>query len=266
MLTNYHTHTSFCDGKNTAEEMVLSAINQKFDALGFSAHAYSDFATDYCTTDTDAYIKEINRLKAKYQDNLQIYLGLEVDAHAPVKHDRLDYVIGSSHHILKDGKYYSVDESPEGLIECINAFDGDYLKFCEHYYRYFCSFLNTYKPDIIGHFDLITKFDEINESKLLKNSEYQKISQFYLEKAINNNLIFEINTGAISRGYRSSPYPSIDLLKVLKNNGSKIMLSSDSHSIDTLSSSFDDTTQLLKSLGFKTQWILFDNKFTEVDL
>lgn len=27
MLTNYHTHTAFCDGKNSAEEMVLSAID-----------------------------------------------------------------------------------------------------------------------------------------------------------------------------------------------------------------------------------------------
>ena len=34
--TNYHTHTSFCDGKSTAEQMILSAIDKKFDILGFS--------------------------------------------------------------------------------------------------------------------------------------------------------------------------------------------------------------------------------------
>ena len=29
MLSNYHTHTTFCDGKNTAEEVVLSAIEKE---------------------------------------------------------------------------------------------------------------------------------------------------------------------------------------------------------------------------------------------
>lgn len=37
-LNNLHTHTIFCDGKNTPEEMVLGAINNNFNSLGFSSH------------------------------------------------------------------------------------------------------------------------------------------------------------------------------------------------------------------------------------
>ena len=37
--SNYHTHTNFCDGKSTAEEMVKSAIEKKFDIFGFSSHS-----------------------------------------------------------------------------------------------------------------------------------------------------------------------------------------------------------------------------------
>ena len=36
---NFHTHTQFCDGKSTAEEMLLSAIDKGFSALGFSGHS-----------------------------------------------------------------------------------------------------------------------------------------------------------------------------------------------------------------------------------
>ena len=56
MLTNFHTHTNLCDGDNTPEEMVKSAINNGFLSLGFSGHAYTDFDLSYCMKDTDAYI------------------------------------------------------------------------------------------------------------------------------------------------------------------------------------------------------------------
>ena len=38
-LQNLHTHTTYCDGKNTAEEMVQKAIELGFRSLGFSGHA-----------------------------------------------------------------------------------------------------------------------------------------------------------------------------------------------------------------------------------
>ena len=38
MKTNFHTHTKWCDGKNTPEEMIASAIEKGFDRLGFSSH------------------------------------------------------------------------------------------------------------------------------------------------------------------------------------------------------------------------------------
>ena len=43
MLTNYHTHTTFCDGKSTVEEIVLSALAKGFDAIGFSGHGFTTF-------------------------------------------------------------------------------------------------------------------------------------------------------------------------------------------------------------------------------
>ena len=40
ILSNAHTHTTFCDGKNTAEEMVQAALDNGFVSLGFSGHSF----------------------------------------------------------------------------------------------------------------------------------------------------------------------------------------------------------------------------------
>ena len=67
MIANFHTHTSFCDGKNTPEEIIKAAINKGFSAIGFSGHGYTDFDLRYCMKNTYEYIKEITRLKEKYK-------------------------------------------------------------------------------------------------------------------------------------------------------------------------------------------------------
>ena len=38
-----HIHTTFCDGKNSAEEMVLAAIDRGLKTIGFSSHSYLPF-------------------------------------------------------------------------------------------------------------------------------------------------------------------------------------------------------------------------------
>ena len=39
MRTNYHTHTTWCDGKDTPRRVIQAAIAKGFDAIGFSSHA-----------------------------------------------------------------------------------------------------------------------------------------------------------------------------------------------------------------------------------
>lgn len=46
--SNYHTHSTFCDGKDTPEEMVLEAIRLGCPEIGFSGHSYTDFDETYC--------------------------------------------------------------------------------------------------------------------------------------------------------------------------------------------------------------------------
>ena len=38
MSMDIHTHTKWCDGKNSAEEMVRAALALGLECLGFSGH------------------------------------------------------------------------------------------------------------------------------------------------------------------------------------------------------------------------------------
>lgn len=261
MKTNFHMHTTYCDGKNTPEEMVLSAIKNGFDSIGFSEHAYTDFAPEYCMNDTKGYIREVKALREKYKNDIRIYLGVEEEAFCLADREKFDYIIGSCHYVFNNGKYYPVDSTRQEQEECILSFGGDAYRFAEAYYEAFCEYILRRKPDIIGHFDLITKFDETKTSYFLNNAEYIKLAEKYVEKANGAGCIFEVNTGAISRGYRKTPYPQEELLRVLLRNDARIIVSSDSHSADTLDFAFDETKKYLCDIGFRYVYFLCDDGF-----
>ena len=263
MLSNFHTHSVFCDGDNTLEEIVLASVEKGFSAIGFSGHGYTDYDLRYCMKNTDGYIAEIKNLKEKYKDKIEVYLGIEEDAFCPVSRKDFDYIIGSSHYFNVEGKYYPIDSSPDYFKEGLKVFGGDTVALAESYYSKFCDYILKRKPDIIGHFDLITKFDEIEKSLFLEDKRYNEIAEKYVKVALKADCIFEVNTGAISRGYRTKPYPSDNLLYIIKKEGGRLILSSDSHSIDTLDFGFEDAQKQLKSIGFDCVYTLKNGEFVK---
>ena len=261
MLANYHTHTTFCDGKNTAEEMVLQAIEFGFSALGFSGHGFTSEDDTYCMQKPLEYIAEIKRLKQKYADKIQIYVGVEEDSREWVNRADYDYIIGSTHYVLKDGKYFSVDHSHEYFLNALKHFDGDYMAYAKNYFDRHVSYILKRKPDIIGHFDLITKFDELDKSIYLENKEYNLMAENYLLQALKAQSIFEVNTGAIARSLRTTPYPAVNLLHLIKKNDGKVMITTDCHMKERLSASINETRLLLKDIGFNCVYVLYDNEY-----
>ena len=264
MKSNLHTHTTFCDGKNTAEEIVLAAMKGGFDSIGFSGHGYMPFDLRYCMKDTEGYRAEVLRLKEKYKGDVQIYLGVEEDAFNPLPREGFDYVIGSCHYLRRDGEYLPIDSSPAYFKRCYEAFEGDILAIAERYYSDFCDYILKKRPHIIGHFDLITKFDEVDGYGFLESPEYNAIAERYAGVAAESGCLFEVNTGAISRGYRSAPYPAENLLHVLKNKGCGVVLASDSHAVDTLAFGFEEAKALLRDVGFEYIFALYDGEFKKV--
>ena len=228
--SNYHTHSTFCDGCDTIESVVESAIKKGFKYLGFSSHSYID-GDDSWTLKKDQlgdYIKEVNIVKEKYKNQISIFLGIEQDTYSKIYDYKFDYVIGSMHSIEKDGKVYCVDfnkESFKKLLEEVYLNDFDLL--CKDYFEQTKSIYNKTNANIIGHFDLVTKFIEVLDLKLPEN--YFKYAEDAIKSILNEVKIFEINTGGMAKGYRTSPYPSKEILSLILKHGGSIMINSDSH-------------------------------------
>ena len=266
MLTNFHTHTTFCDGKDTAEEMVLAAIGKGFKSLGFSGHMTTDFDLSYCMTDIPAYINEIKCLKEKHKKDIEIYLGIEEDCYALCDRSQFEYIIGSCHEVKHQNEFYALDSNYEDFLKALALFDNNPIKLAEEYYKEFCNYILLRKPDIVGHFDLLTKYEQKEKSIFFNNKEYIVLSEKYIKQALKSDCIFEINTGAISRGYRTTPYPAENLLYIMKENDAKIILSSDCHDKKMLDCNFTETRLLLKDIGFKHTYILLNNEFVKEEI
>ena len=99
---NYHTHTTFCDGTASLEEMVQSAIRNGLCTIGFSGHSYTAYDKSYCMSleNTKKYWHEIQFLKKKYADQIEILCGIEQDFGSDEPTDDYDYVIGSVHAVF----------------------------------------------------------------------------------------------------------------------------------------------------------------------
>ena len=328
-----HMHTTYCDGQDSAEAMVLSAIENGLAFAGISGHSFTPHDPSYCMSreGTRKYIEEIRGLKDKYADSMTLLLGIELDRYADTDLSPYDYRIGSVHYIFsEEGKrkrdeilashagdtdrtasdeemealikfedWCPVDDYAEDLCRFALGADGScddpvkrrekMLDAAELYFDTVGGIVEATDCDIIGHFDLITKFAEgwgfgpagnvISRSRcgaaeivsdIFDTSDERYIAAWKTaidrifedcaeryKKGYRNRLekfgvieagdkpVFEINTGAISKGYRTLPYPSADQIGYIKSRGGVLILSSDSHAACTVCYGFNEYAYLL---------------------
>ena len=262
---NLHTHTLYCDGENTAEEIILAAIDKSFSDIGFSSHSFMDFDKSYCMTETEKYRSEISALKEKYRGKIRVWLGLEKDYFSTDDNDAYDYVIGSVHSVLKNGQHFAVDESADVIKNAVeNEYQGDYLLFIKDYYKEVSDLVRKTDCDIIGHFDLISKYFDVLGIK--ENEDYLSVAFTALEELIPYGKPFEINTGAIARGTKKLPYPTFKILKRINELGGKIIFSSDCHNKEYLDCYFKESLEMAKEAGFTKRSVITENGFIEIGL
>lgn len=241
-LSDYHIHTVFSDGKDTPEEVVKTAIERGFSEIGFSDHSYTSFDESYCIPfdKISEYRESIRTLREKYKDKIRILSGTEQDFYSEMPTEGYDYVIGSVHYVKSGEEYIPVDESPETIVKASEKyFGGDVLSFCEEYYKTVAKVSEKTGCDIIGHFDLVTKYIEKAELFDAECRRYRNAALCAAEELLSSGKPFEINTGAISRGHRSTPYPAQFILEYLMARGAKFILSSDSHRKENIGYGFD---------------------------
>ena len=253
---SYHNHTIYDDGKSTVEETVLSAIEKGCDAIGFSGHSLVVEDPDYCMPieAIAPYRAAVIEAKEKYKNDIRIFLGIEQDVASDRSfyNDDYDYRIGAVHGIRKNGKYYPIDSSLEEFTVLVNeGYGGDVYTLCEDYFESVSKVYEITKCDVVGHVDIIAKFNEIGNFFDENNERYVAAAEKAIKKLAREGMIFEINTGAMARGYRTKPYPEKRLLDVIRREGGQITYSSDSHASSGVLFGYEDCVALAKEFSFE---------------
>ena len=268
-LQNIHSHTIYCDGSLTPEEMVKAAIAKGCDSFGFSGHSYAIFDAKHCMSleNTRRYIREIGELKEKYAGEIELFTGIEQDYYSDRIPGEFDFIIGSIHYIKEEGELVCVDAGAKSQKHAVDtSFGGDYYAMAERYFGTLADIAQKTGADIVGHFDLVTKYNFGGSLFDESHPRYVGAALAAMDEILKNCRLFEVNTGAMYRLGKPEPYPAVFLLKELFRRGGEVIITSDSHDADSICYKNDEIRELLKTCGFKYSKRLTRAGFVNVKL
>ncbi len=258
MMYDLHTHSYYSDGAASPRRMVESAIEKGLDLYGLSDHGYAPYDLECCIPleKCQEYVQEVRRLQEEYAGRIDLKLGLEQDALSGSEETGYDYKIGSVHYVKdSEGRFWTVDDKPRILREgAEQGFGGDIYALLEQYWQIVSEVVERTDCDIIGHFDLCSKFCELPAEKgggLFDpgHPRYTAAWQRAADILLKTGKPFEINVGAISRGFRTVPYPHPHIAGYLIDRGAAFVLSSDSHSAANIAYQFGRWEAFYRALG-----------------
>lgn len=258
--SNLHTHTNFSDGSHLMEEYVKQAIKSGLKSYAFTDHApIPVIDCNWCMNANvlDSYKQEIEALKFKYENQIEILSGLEVDYIPDIispldyKNHNFDIVVGSIHYLkLPDDNYLmKLDSKVEHFKEGLSyLFKNDYRKATDYYFKTLADMINLGGFDIAGHVDKIKMYlGKISPESLTKDwyleHEY-KASKLLVESGV----FIEINTRGMYKGLTNSPYPSWNIIKQISEMGGKLLLNADTHHPSEVSKYYREVIEKLGNL------------------
>lgn len=145
LKSNWHTHTYRCEhAKGKDEEYVVAAIEAGVERLGFSDHApYPGVIIDKHRMRYEEYLNyvtSIKELKEKYKNEIEIYIGLEIEYYTDYLDTLKDYrkeldylILGQHGFTVNDEKSYFIYNKEDlyrycelieqgcasGLVDCV---------------------------------------------------------------------------------------------------------------------------------------------------
>ena len=276
LRANFHTHTTRCDGSSTPEDMARRAVSLGFTQLGFSGHMDPDNHMDM-----NLYRNRIHALQEQYRGKIDILIGIELDTvYNPVYARQVEYTIGSTHFpdVACNRGYegaglqpsnggacepeggrnrsgserpLSVDGSPEDLqLLADRYFGGDFYQLARCYYETEAQVYDRLHCTFIGHFDLITKFNDQMHVLDETDPRYTRPALETMAYLAEEGVPFEINCGAVNRGLKREFYPNSFFLRALHDMGGEILINSDAHQAELLNGAFDRAVNQAAACGF----------------
>jgi len=275
-LTNYHSHCSFCDGRAPFEEFVKEAIRQGFYSYGVSSHAPLPFPTRWTMEweQMEAYLDEFKNLRSKYADEIELYVGLEIDylneesnpSVARFTELPLDYRIGSVH-LLYDaaGEVVDIDCSPAVFKERVDRhFNGDVLRVVRMYFDRLFRMVELGGFDVLGHADKMHYNASCYHPGLLDEPWYEALMKDYFSLVASRGYLVEINTKAYDS--LGTFYPNSRYWELMKEYQIKILVNSDAHYPERINAGRMEALRLLQAKGFATVAELHQGSWREVPI
>lgn len=275
-LTNYHSHCSFCDGRAPLEEFVKEAIRQGFYSYGVSSHAPLPFPTQWTMEweQMEAYLDEFNNLRQKYADEIELYVGLEIDylneesnpSVARFTELSLDYRIGSVH-LLYDaaGEVVDIDCSPAVFKERVDRhFNGDVLGVIRMYFDRLFRMVELGGFDVLGHADKMHYNASCYHPGLLDEPWYEALMKDYFSLVASRGYLVEINTKAYDS--LGTFYPNSRYWELMKEYQIKVLVNSDAHYPERINAGRMEALRLLQAKGFAAVAELHQGSWREVPI
>lgn len=273
MWTNYHTHTTYCDGKSSVTEVVALAHAANMLAIGLSSHAPLPFEKKWCMKpgQLDNYLQEIKEVRSRHA-SIEVYAGLEAD-YIPGKiapmtfRQNLDYVIGSIHFVdeFSDGQGWEIDGPYEDFRRGFESiFKNNMKAVVKRYYELTRKMIRESCPDIIGHIDKI-KMQNREASLFNEDDEWYRAEiNETLASVRRAGCIVEVNTRGVYQRKTTTTYPSPWIIEEMAKTGIPVTLSSDAHHPSDLVNMFPDAAGILLQAGIKKIRILSGGTWRDV--
>lgn len=274
-LSNYHSHSTFCDGRGSMEDFVKFAVAKGVRNYGFSAHSPLPFTTfwNMKLDDLPEYKEEFQRLKRKYASDIELFLGLEADyihGYFEIQQhlyptDDFDYLIGSIHYMdaLPGGGFWCIDGNFRDFYAGLKVlFDGEIRPAVERFFDMTESMVEKGGFDIVGHFDKIA----LNASKCadfdITDSWYTNRVGEVLTLIKQKGLIVEINTKSLRE--KGFTYPDMQFFPLLKELEIPVTVNSDCHYPTTILDGYELVFEALKKAGIRSTQQLVEGKWDAI--
>lgn len=210
MFMDLHMHSNYSDGKNTPEEMIEAAISVGYEAIAITDHVWKTSSW------VQTYAAHLQSLKQKYQNQIQLFSGVEAkvtslagDIDADPSFDSMvDLVLGSMHRIPKIGGYFSKSEKDQYPKKMI----------IENWLEAFYRLLENPRVDIIAH--------PLSELKGFGIREEELPIEEITDSIAASGKILELNVR-----YNTPDQP---VIRLSANKGTAFLISSDSHTVQDL--------------------------------
>ncbi|KAJ3865533.1 histidinol phosphate phosphatase H [Lentinula novae-zelandiae] len=278
MPYSHHSHSGqFCrHAAGSLEDVVLEAIRSGFEVYGLTEHVpryrIEDLYPEEAGMDLqalhdqfDAFIYEAHRLKARYASQITLLVGLETDYITSIDLDQLDallernrgrieYIVGSIHHVGEIPIDFDVDTFKKSLAQQPGTSENERMEnFLCRYFDVQFHVLQRFHPEIIGHLDLCRLYHP--EIRLSDYSRSWKRLKRNISYAIEYGALFEVNAAAFRKNWNTA-YPAEDLLKVILQDGGRLALSDDSHGPHAVGLNYRRLLEYLRREGVSELWYL----------